>query len=102
MSSQTVQKQINQYVVIFVTLLVLTLFSVSIHYLNLPRGLSIVLILAVSIAQATLSACYLMHLISERKLIYFVLSLTAVFFLGLILLTYFGYFSVFEGQTYVY
>ena len=101
MSTETLQKEKRQYVTIFVSLLFLTLVSVAIHYMHLPAAINIVFILTISIAQAILSACYLMHLISERKLIYFVLLLTATFFLGLILLTYFGYFSIFEGQSYV-
>jgi len=36
--------------------------------------------------KGTLVACYFMHLISERKLIYAVLALTVVFFVALLTL----------------
>jgi cytochrome c oxidase subunit 4 len=39
--------------------------------------------------KGSLVACYFMHLISEKKLIFTVLILTVIFFLGLLLLPVF-------------
>ena len=102
MSGETVQKEAKGYLVIFFSLLFLTLISVAIHYLHLPTAASIFLILTVAACQATLSACYLMHLLSEKKLIYFVLILTAFFFVSLVGLTLFSHSSIFEGMSYVH
>ena len=46
-----------------------------------------VVILIIAVVNAFLVAGYLMHLLSERKLIYTVLGFTAVFFIGLLGLT---------------
>ena len=40
----------------------------------------------IATVKASLVACYFMHLISEKKLIYFVLVLTVAFFVALLLL----------------
>jgi cytochrome c oxidase subunit IV len=42
--------------------------------------------LAVAIVKGSLVACYFMHLISEKKLIYAVLAVTAFFFVALMVL----------------
>ena len=42
--------------------------------------------LFVAAIKGSLVACYFMHLISEKKLIYGVLALTALFFIALLLL----------------
>jgi caa(3)-type oxidase subunit IV len=42
--------------------------------------------LLIATIKGALVACYFMHLISERRLIYLVLALTVVFFLFLLLL----------------
>ena len=101
MTTQNVEGEIKQYITIFISLIFLTIVSVGIHYLHLSTGLSIALILTVAITQAALSACYLMHLISERKLIYMVLILTFAFVLGMFLLFYYGYFNHPNGSFYV-
>jgi caa(3)-type oxidase subunit IV len=49
--------------------------------------LKVVLILAIAVVNAFLVAGYLMHLLSEKKLVYTVLSFTVVFFIGLMGLT---------------
>ena len=45
--------------------------------------------LLVAIVKGSLVACYFMHLISEKKLIYAVLVLTVVFFVALLALPVF-------------
>ena len=45
------------------------------------------LILAIAVVNAFLVAGFLMHLLSEKKLIYTVLGFTVVFFIGLMGLT---------------
>ena len=50
----------------------------------MPIAVSVALLVAT--VKGTLVACYFMHLISEKKLIYAVLAITAVFFLALLAL----------------
>jgi cytochrome c oxidase subunit IV len=52
-----------------------------------PIAVSVALIVAT--IKGALVACYFMHLISEKKLIYAVLALTVVFFAALIALPVF-------------
>jgi heme/copper-type cytochrome/quinol oxidase subunit 4 len=47
------------------------------------RAVAIGLVLGAACINATLVASYLMHLISEKKMIYTVLVFTAIFFTGL-------------------
>lgn len=51
------------------------------------QGLRIGLILAVAAGNAVLVGGYLMHLFSEKKMIYTLLLFTAIFFTGLMALT---------------
>jgi caa(3)-type oxidase subunit IV len=49
--------------------------------------LKVAIILAIAVVNAFLVAGYLMHLLSEKKLIYTVLAFTVFFFIGLMGLT---------------
>ena len=49
--------------------------------------LKVALILAIAVINAFLVAGYLMHLLSEKKLVYTVLIFTVFFFIGLVGLT---------------
>ena len=62
----------------------LRLFAISI-VARLPIAMLSIALLVATI-KGSLVACYFMHLISEKKLIYAVLALTAVFFIALLAL----------------
>jgi cytochrome c oxidase subunit 4 len=81
-----IDKHVRAYMLVFGALLVLTVVTVAIFYLHLSTPAAIALALIVATIKGSLVACYFMHLISERKLIYFVLLLTVFFFLHLLLL----------------
>ena len=66
--------------------MVLTIVTVAISRLHLPVPLAVTVALLVAIVKGSLVACYFMHLISEKKLIYAVLALTAAFFVALLAL----------------
>jgi cytochrome c oxidase subunit 4 len=67
----------------------LTLITVAISYLHLPLPMAVTVALLVATIKGSLVVCYFMHLISEQKLIYAVLGLTAVFFIALLALPVF-------------
>jgi len=71
---------------VFGSLLVLTGFTVGAYFLHLPHKLAITLALAIATVKGTLVAAWFMHLVSERKMIYWMLGLTAVLFFPLLLL----------------
>ena len=73
---------------VFVAVACSTLLMVAASFVPLGnRHFNIALILAAAIVNAFLVAGFLMHLISERRMIYTVLIFTAVFFVGLMALT---------------
>ena len=83
-TAEDVKKHVKIYITVFVALAALTVITVGISYLHLPTHIAIVFALAVAIIKGSLVACYFMHLISEKKIIYWVLTLCFVFFLFLI------------------
>jgi cytochrome c oxidase subunit 4 len=81
-----IDRHVRVYITVFVTLMALTIITVGISYLHLPLPLAVTAALLVATVKGSLVACYFMHLISEKKLIYAVLGLTAVFFVVLLAL----------------
>ena len=64
----------------------LTIITVGISYLHLPVPIAVTVALLVATIKGSLVACYFMHLISEKKLIYAVLGVTVIFFVALLAL----------------
>ena len=81
-----IDKHVRIYITVFVALMVLTVVTVAISYLDLSTPIAVTVALLVAIVKGSLVACYFMHLISEKKLIYAVLALTAAFFVALLAL----------------
>jgi cytochrome c oxidase subunit 4 len=84
-----IDKHVRIYITVFVALMVLTIVTVVVSRFHLPVPIAVTVALIVAIIKGSLVACYFMHLISEKKLIYAVLALTAVFFLALLALPIF-------------
>ena len=81
-----IDRHVRVYITVFVTLMALTMITVAISYLHLPLPLAVTAALLVATVKGSLVACYFMHLISEKKLIYAVLGVTVVFFVALLAL----------------
>jgi cytochrome c oxidase subunit 4 len=81
-----IDKHVRVYILVFVALMVLTIVTVAISYLHLSVPVAVTVALLVATIKGSLVACYFMHLISEKKLIYAVLVLTVVFFVALLAL----------------
>jgi cytochrome c oxidase subunit IV len=81
-----IDKHVRIYITVFVSLMVLTVITVAISRVHLPIPIAVTVALLVAIVKGSLVACYFMHLISEKKLIYAVLVLTAAFFVALLAL----------------
>ncbi len=71
---------------IFVALLCLTVMTVAVSYLNLPVPATISLALCIALIKGSMVVSYFMHLISEKKVIFWSLTLTAIFFIFLMIL----------------
>ncbi len=81
-----VREHVRVYVMVFVALAVLTIVTVAISYLRLPTGIAISVALVVATVKASLVASYFMHLISEEKVILWLLLLCAAFLVALMVL----------------
>ena len=81
-----IDRHVRIYISVFVALMVLTIVTVAISYLHLSVPVAVTVALLVATIKGSLVACYFMHLISEKKLIYWVLALTAAFFVVLLAL----------------
>lgn len=85
--SENVAVHVRGYIAVFGALLVLTVTTVAVSYLQMPSGPAIALGLAIAVTKAALVAMFFMHLKGERRLIYIALLFTAIFFVALIGLT---------------
>jgi cytochrome c oxidase subunit 4 len=83
------KKHVRAYILVFVSLMALTLITVAVSYLHLPVHQAIGVALLIASVKGSLVACYFMHLISEKKLILWVMLLTVVFFIVLLLVPVF-------------
>ena len=81
-----IDRHVRVYITVFVALMALTIITVGISYLHLPLPLAVTAALFVATVKGSLVAGYFMHLISEKKLIYAVLVVTALFFVALLAL----------------
>ena len=81
-----IDKHVRVYITVFVALMALTIITVAISRVHLPVPIAVTVALVVALIKGSLVACYFMHLISEKKLIYAVLLLTAIFFVALLAL----------------
>jgi cytochrome c oxidase subunit 4 len=86
-----IDRHVRIYITVFVALMALTIITVAISRFHLPVPIAVGVALLVATIKGSLVACYFMHLISEKKLIYAVLVLTAVFFVALLALPIFTY-----------
>jgi cytochrome c oxidase subunit IV len=84
-----IDRHVRVYITVFVALMALTIITVAISYLDLPPAIAITVALFVATVKGSLVACYFMHLISEKRLIYAVLVITAVKFVALLFLPVF-------------
>ena len=71
------------YLAIFAALMVLTIITVGVSYLNLPTGTTVLVALAIATGKASLVAMFFMHLKGERPMVYWPLGLTALLFVAL-------------------
>jgi cytochrome c oxidase subunit 4 len=81
-----IDRHVRVYITVFVALMVLTIVTVAVSRFHLPVPLAVTVALIVATVKGALVAGYFMHLVSEKKLIYAVLALTAFFFIALMAL----------------
>ena len=78
-----IRSHVKTYFMVFGALMVLTIITVGVSYLELATPMAITVALIVAIIKGSLVALFFMHLAHERKVIYWTLALTVVFFVFL-------------------
>jgi cytochrome c oxidase subunit 4 len=78
-----VREHVKVYVMVFVALAVLTVVTVAISYLQLPTAWAITVAMIVAVVKVGLVAGFFMHLVSEEKVIIWLLLLCLAFLLFL-------------------
>lgn len=78
-----IRSHVKTYYMVFGALMILTIITVGVSYIDLTTPLAITVALFVAIMKGSLVALYFMHLLHERKVIYWALLLTVVFFIFL-------------------
>ena len=96
-----IQKEMKKYLAVFGGLLVLTVITVSLSYVPTVVTVGIILARIVAAIKSSLVACHFMHLTSEKRSVYLVLVLAAVFFAAMMALICIAYFNVPEGVQHV-
>jgi len=90
-SKEAIQEHIRVYITVFGALAVLTVITVLASFLKLSSSEAIFLALIIASVKASLVAGYFMHLISERRVIIYMLIMTVFFFFVMIFLPLISY-----------
>jgi cytochrome c oxidase subunit 4 len=88
-SPEEIQKHVRTYIAVFAALALLTVVTVGVSYLHLTPAVAVTVALIIATIKASLVAAYFMHLISEKKLILWILVITIVTFISMILIIFF-------------
>ena len=93
--SENIRDHIKLYYKIGAALLVLTVVTVGVSYIDFTVPLAIVVALVIAGTKGSLVCRYFMHMIGERKSIFAALLLTVFFFLVLIFIPILGHTDTF-------
>jgi cytochrome c oxidase subunit IV len=75
-----IKAHVRTYMMVFGALLVLTIVTVAVSYLQMPVVAGVTVALIIASFKASLVAMYFMHLKGEAKTIYWSLYVTVLFF----------------------
>ena len=85
-SAEDIREHVRVYVTVFVALALLTVVTVGISYIGMRTALAICVAMVVATVKAGLVAGYFMHLITEQRVIIWLLALCAAFLVFLMFL----------------
>jgi cytochrome c oxidase subunit 4 len=78
-----IKAHVRTYMMVFGALLVLTVVTVGVSYVQMPVAAAVTVALIIASFKASLVAMYFMHLKGEVRIIYWSLYVTALFFVFL-------------------
>ena len=85
---EEIKKTISTYKKVLGVLVVGTIVTVAASYIHFDSmAMTVGLALLIASVKASFVALYFMHLIDERKIIYQLLGITTIFFIGLMAIT---------------
>lgn len=84
-----IQKSVRSYLTVFAMLMLFTIITVAASRFHLAVPVAITIALIIAAMKGSMVAAVFMHLSHEKRWVYGTLLLTAVFFLGLLLLPLF-------------
>ena len=86
-SAEEIRKHVRVYILVFAALAVLTVVTVGVSYIQIESvAVTVLIALFIASIKGGLVAGYFMHLVSEKRIIFWVLALTVAFFAVLMLL----------------
>ncbi len=83
---EDIRKHVRVYLIVFGSLAVLTVLTVAVAFLDLPILPALIVALLIATVKGGLVAGYFMHLVSEKKVIYWVLAITVAFLVFMFIL----------------
>ena len=85
-SAEDIREEVRVYLTVFIALACLTVVTVAISYVGMPTALAICMAMVVASVKAGLVAGFFMHLVTEKRVIIWLLVLSAAFLLFLVFL----------------
>jgi cytochrome c oxidase subunit 4 len=93
-AAHDVAKHVRKYLLVGLTLLVFTIITVILSYVNFgTQKANVAVAMLVATFKASLVAAIFMHLSNEKRMIYRILIFTSFFVLGLFFLTYLAWYD---------
>lgn len=80
---EEIRKEVRTYMMVFAALMLLTVVTVAVSYLRLAIPVAVLVALVIATIKGGMVASFFMHLIHERRLIFWVLLLMVAFFVFL-------------------
>ncbi len=84
--AEDIKKHVRIYITVFAALAGLTIVTVAVGYLHLPILPALLVALFIACIKGGLVAAYFMHLVSEKRVVFWILLLTVGFFIAMFVL----------------
>jgi len=99
--SHDIKSEIKIYYYVFGALIFFSALTVGVSYIHFGLIIGITVALLIALVKGSLVASHFMHLKSEKKLVYFVLIMTVIFFLSMMTLFIASFYDVPEGLKFL-
>ena len=101
MSDKAHDLNVKTYYYVFAALLAGTVITVLASHIHLGVAIGVAIALFIAIIKSSLVASFFMHLVAEKKAIYFTLVMTGMFLAGMMILFVSSYYDLPQGASYL-